>query len=119
MRKVTLIAIAMFALMSITAAFAQAGNTASGTLQVNATVNSSINLVFNSDAAGVALASGAGTNTAKLDFGPVSAFGGIPVTISRSVIAGTSFTVGTPVDVQVTATNSSSANYTLKAQLNA
>jgi hypothetical protein len=98
-------------------AMAQAGNTATGTLTVTATVNSSINLVFNSDAAGVALSSGAGTNTATLAFGNVSAFGPIGANITRTVVAGTSFTVSTPVDVFVAKANSSSANYTLKAQL--
>ena len=100
-------------------AMAQAGNTATGTLTVTATVNSSINLVFNSDAAGVALSSGAGTNTATLAFGNVSAFGPIGANITRTVVAGTSFTVSTPVDVLVSKANSSSANYTLKAQLGA
>ena len=101
------------------AAHAQAGNTATGTLTVTATVNSSINLVFNSDAAGVALASGAGTNAATLAFGNVSAFGAVAAGITRTVVAGTSFTVSTPVDVLVSKANSSSANYTLKAQLGA
>ena len=96
---------------------AQAGNTASGTLTVTATVNSSINLVFNSDAAGVALSSGAGTNSATLAFGNVSAFGAVSAGITRTVVAGTSFTVSTPADVLVSKANSSSANYTLKAQL--
>lgn len=120
MKKLALIVItiAMFAMMS-SAAFAQAGNTASGTLTVTATVNSSINLVFNNDAAGVALSSGAGTNAATLAFGNVSAFGAIAANITRSVVAGTSFTVSTPVDVLVTKSNSTSANYTLKAQLGA
>ncbi|HLW53091.1 MAG TPA: hypothetical protein VKW06_09630 [Candidatus Angelobacter sp.] len=120
MRKLTLIAIAtvMFAMVS-SMAVAQAGNTASGTLTVTATVNSSINLVFNSDAAGVALSSGAGTNAATLAFGNVSAFGAIAAGITRTVVAGTSFTVSTPVDVLVTKSNSTSANYTLKAQLGA
>lgn len=120
MKKLTLIAIAfaMFAMMS-SMAVAQAGNTASGTLTVTATVNSSINLVFNSDAAGVALSSGAGTNAATLAFGNVSAFGAIAANITRTVVAGTSFTVSTPVDVKVTASNSTSASYTLKAQLGA
>ena len=120
MKKLALIVItiAMFAMMS-SMAFAQAGNTASGTLTVTATVNSSINLVFNNDAAGVALSSGAGTNAATLAFGNVSAFGAIAANITRSVVAGTSFTVSTPVDVLVTKSNSTSANYTLKAQLGA
>jgi hypothetical protein len=120
MKKLVLltITVAMMMLMS-SVAFAQAGNTASGTLTVTATVNSSINLVFNSDAAGVALASGAGTNTATLAFGNVSAFGPVAANVTRSVVAGTSFTVSTPVDVLVSKANSSSANYTLKAQLGA
>jgi len=96
---------------------AQAGNTASGTLTVTATVNSSINMVFNSDAAGVALSSGAGTNNATLAFGNVSAFGAVVAGVTRTVVAGTSFTVSSPVDVLVSKANSTSANYTLKAQL--
>ena len=118
MRKSTIVTIlAVLALSG--AAMAQAGNTASGTLTVTATVNSSINLVFNSDAAGVPLSSGAGTNAATLAFGNVAAFGAIGANITRTVVAGTSFTVSTPVDVLVTKANSSSANYTLKAQLGA
>jgi hypothetical protein len=95
-----------------------AAQTATGTLTVNATVNSSINLVFNNDAAGVALSSGAGTNTATLNFGNVSAFGAVAAGITRTTTA-TTFTVSTPVDVLVTKANSASANYTLKAQLGA
>jgi hypothetical protein len=98
-------------------AMAQSGDTASGALTVTATVHSSINLVFNSDASGVALSSGAGTNAATLGFGTVSAFGALAGNVTRSVVAGTSFTVSTPVDVQVSKANSSSGNYTLKAQL--
>jgi hypothetical protein len=104
-------------LMISSAALAQAGNTASGTLTVTATVNSSITLVFNSDAAGVPLSSGAGTNAATLAFGNISAFGAVAAGVTRTVVAGTSFTVSTPVDVLVSKANSSSANYTLKAQL--
>jgi S-formylglutathione hydrolase FrmB len=114
------IVITILAVLALSgAAMAQAGNTASGTLTVTATVNSSINLVFNSDAAGVPLSSGAGTNAATLAFGNVAAFGAIGANITRTVVAGTSFTVSTPVDVLVTKANSSSANYTLKAQLGA
>lgn len=118
MKKLILLTItAAMILMMSSMAMAQAGNTASGTLTVTATVNSSINLVFNSDAAGVTLSSGAGTNAATLAFGNVSAFGAIGANITRTVVAGTSFTVSTPVDVLVSKANSSSANYTLKAQL--
>jgi hypothetical protein len=120
MKKLVMYTIATIAMLLLAASFAtaQAGNTANGTLTVTATVNSSINLVFNSDVAGVALSSGAGTNAATLAFGNVSAFGALgSPNITRSVVAGTSFTVSTPVDVLVSKANSTSANYTLKAQL--
>jgi hypothetical protein len=113
MKKVTLITIAAAVMMFSSLASAQ---TATGTLTVTATVNSSINLVFNSDVAGVAL-TGAGTNAATLPFGNVSAYGALGAGISRSVAAG-NFTVSTPFDVLVTASNSGSANYKLTAQLN-
>jgi hypothetical protein len=109
--------IVIFAAALMMTSLAAAQTTASGTLNVSATVTGSINLVFNSDAAGVALTSGAGTNAAALDFGSVSAFGAIPATITRTTTA-SNFTVSTPVDVLVTKTNSASANYTLTTQLN-
>jgi hypothetical protein len=115
MKKLTLIALAAAIMMIPALASAQ---TASGTLTVTATVNGSINLVFNSDAAGVALASGAGTNAATLAFGNVSAFGAVAAGVVRTTTA-TTFTVSSAVDVLVTKTNSASANYTLKAQLGA
>src|SRR5215831_7135713 len=119
MKKLILLTItAAMILMMSSLAMAQAGNTASGTLTVTATVNSSINLVFNSDAAGVALSSGAGTNAATLAFGNVSAFGAVAAGVVRTTTA-TTFTVSSAVDVNVTKTNSASANYTLKAQLGA
>src|SRR6185437_4704929 len=108
-----LIVIFAAALMMTSLAAAQ---TATGTLNVSATVTGSINLVFNSDAAGVALTSGANTNAAALDFGTVSAFGAIPATITRTTTA-SNFTVSTPVDVLVSKTNSASANYTLTTPL--
>lgn len=111
--KKTLLIVGVIALLLPGAAMAQ---TASGQLTVTATVASSITLVFNSDAAGVALSAGAGTNAATLDFGSVSAYGAVPATITRTVGAG-NFTVSTPVDVLVTRYNSASANYTLTAQL--
>ena len=121
MKKLVMYTIATIAMLLLASSFAaaQAGNTATGTLTVTATVNSSINLVFNSDAGGVPLSSGAGTNNATLAFGNVSAFGAVSAGVTRTVVAGTSFTVSTPVDVLVSKANSSSANYTLKAQLGA
>ncbi len=82
MKKVMLLTIFAALMMISSAAVAQ--TTASGTLTVTATVTGSINLVFNSDASGVALSSGAGTNAATLAFGNVSAFGAISAGIVRS-----------------------------------
>src|SRR5882672_7247760 len=116
MKKVMLLTI--FAALMMISSVAGAQTTASGTLTVTATVNGSIQLVFNSDAAGLALSSGAGTNAATLAFGNVSAFGAISGGIVRTTTA-TTFTVSSAVDVNVSKTNSASANYTLKAQLGA
>jgi hypothetical protein len=116
MKKVMLLTIFAALMMISSAAVAQ--TTANGTLNVTATVNGSIQLVFISDGSGVPL-TGSGTSTASLAFGNVSAFGALAANITRTVVAGTSFTVSTPVDVQVNKTNSASANYTLTAQLGA
>jgi len=119
MKKLTLltIAAAMMMLMS-SVALAQAGDTATGTLTVTATVHSSINLVFQKDAAGAAIG-GAGTNAATLAFGTVQAFGGaVPAGVTETTAAA-SFTLSTPVDVVVTKANSTSANFKLTAQLTA
>jgi hypothetical protein len=116
MKKVLILAVAA-AIVMFVPSFASA-QTATGTLTVTATVQGSIGLVFNSDAAGVALSSGAGTNAATLAFGNVSAFGAVAAGVVRTVNAN-SFTVSSAVDVNVSKTNSASANYTLKAQLGA
>jgi hypothetical protein len=115
MKKVLILAIAA-AIVMLVPSFASA-QTANGTLTVTATVQGSIGLVFNSDAAGVAL-TGSGTNAATLAFGNVSAFGALGAGVNR-VVGGANFTVSSAVDVNVTKTNSASANYTLKAQLGA
>jgi hypothetical protein len=114
MKKVMLLTI--FAVLMMISSAAVAQTTASGTLTVTATVTGSIQLVFNSDNAGVALSSGAGTNAATLPFGNVSAFGPVATGIVRNATAN-NFTVSSAVDVLVSKSNSASANYTLKAQL--
>ncbi len=115
MKKLMLLTIT--AALVILSTFASAQTTASGTLNVTATVNGSISLVFNSDASGVGL-TGAGTNAATLAFGSVQAYGGtVPAGVTRTTGA-SSFTVSSPFDVLVDKSNSASANYTLKAQLN-
>ena len=87
MKKVMLLTIFAALMMISSAAVAQ--TTASGTLTVTATVTGSINLVFNSDASGVALSSGAGTNAATLAFGNVSAFGAISPVSSAAPLQAT------------------------------
>jgi hypothetical protein len=117
MKKVMLLTIFAALMMISSAAVAQAGSTASGTLNVTATVNGSINLVFNKDAVGLALSLGAGTNAATLDFGNVSAFS-LPLAagLTRTTTL-IDFTISTPVDVVVTKFNSTSPPDTLQAQL--
>jgi hypothetical protein len=105
-------------ILMLTTASSLAAQTSTGTLTVTATVTSSINLVFNSDAAGVAL-TGSGTNTATLAFGNISAFGALATGVTRPTVTATTFTVSSAMDVNVTKANSASANYTLKAQLGA
>jgi hypothetical protein len=91
-------------------------NTATGTLTVTATVESSIGLTFENDAAGVAMA-GAGTNTATMALGSISAYGTIATPgVTRSLSA-TDFTVSSPFGVKVIKANTSSGTYTLAAAL--
>lgn len=112
-KLITLVLAAVLAMSTLSAA----QTTASGTLAVSATLQSSISMVFNSDASGVALGN-AGTNAATLNFGTISAYGALAANVSRSVAA-SNFTVSTPFDVQVSKANTASANYSLTAQLNA
>ena len=91
------------------------GQTSSGTLTVTATVQSSINLTFISDANGVAL-TGSGTNAATLGFGNVSQFISPPPKVTETIGA-TSFTVSTPFDIAVTKSNVTSATYSLTAEV--
>ena len=115
MKRTSLFAL-LIAGMLLLPVLASAQN-ASGTLTISATVQSSISMAFNSDASGVALSAGGGTNAATLAFGNISAFGAVGANITRSVVPGTSFTVSTPFDIMVVKTNSSSANFTLTGQL--
>ena len=89
--------------------------TSSGTLTISATVQSSISMYFTTNGSGVSL-TGSGTNAATLAFGNISAYGTLAANVSRSVGA-TNFTVSTPFDVSVEKSNSSSANFSLTAQL--
>ena len=96
--------------------FAAAQDTASGTLTVTATVESSIGLTFENDAAGVSLA-GAGTNAATMALGTISAYNTIGTPGVTRTVAATNFTVSSPFGVKVVKANTSSSNYTLAAAL--
>jgi hypothetical protein len=97
-------------------AFAAAQDTSTGTLTVTATVESSIGLTFENDAAGVALA-GAGTNAATMALGAISAFNTVSTPGVTRTVAASDFTVSSPFAVKVVKANSSSATYTLAASL--
>jgi len=96
--------------------FAAAQDTSTGTLTVTATVESSIGLTFENDAAGVSM-SGAGTNAATMALGTISAYNTIATPGVTRTLGGSSFTVSSPFGVKVVKANSASANYTLSAAL--
>lgn len=97
-------------------AFAAAQDTSAGTLTVTATVESSIGLTFENATAGVAL-TGAGTNTATMALGAISAYNTIAAAGVTRTVAASNFTVSSPFGVKVVRANSSSADYTLAAAL--
>lgn len=95
---------------------AQAQTTASGTLNAKLVNKSGIWLIFNTDAAGVALGN-AGTSAASLNFGNVAMYMATPpagVALTRTA---TNFTVSTPFDVYVGIGGTTSPSYTLQASL--
>jgi hypothetical protein len=110
--KVTLVAASLLAVPSLAAA----QDTSSGTLTVTATVESSIGLTFENDAAGVSL-TGAGTNAATMALGTISAYNVVATPGVTRTVAAANFTVSSPFGVKVVKANTSSANYTLAAAL--
>ena len=96
--------------------FAAAQDTSTGTLTVTATVESSIGLTFENDAAGVAL-TGAGTNAATMAFGAISAYNTIAAPGVTRTVSASDFTVSSPFGVKVVKANTSSATYSLAASL--
>jgi len=116
-RTVVLAVFVMFVLA--VSAFGQAGTVSpTATLAVSATVTPSIGIVFNKDTNGVTVTN-PGTSAATIAFGSVSAYGTLPANVTQPAGSptATNFTVQTPVDAYVTATNSTSATYTLTAKL--
>jgi hypothetical protein len=88
----------------------------SGTLTVTATVESSLGMTFENDAAGVTL-TGASTNAATMAFGAISAYNTIVTPNVNRTVSASDFTVSSLFGVKVVKANSSSSSYTLAAAL--
>src|SRR5271155_42647 len=96
-----------FALLGV----ANAQVTSGGTLGVSANIEGSINLTFLTATGGFAV-TGTGTATASLPFGNVQMYGGtVPTNVVRTLTGTTSFTLTTPVNVEVDLANSTSADF--------
>jgi hypothetical protein len=95
---------------------ARAQDTSTGTLTVTATVDGSIGLTFENDAAGVSMA-GAGTNAATMALGSISAYDALSTPGVTRTVSATDFTVSSPFGVKVVKANTSSGTYTLEAAL--
>jgi hypothetical protein len=111
LRNAAAIAAALVTIPSFAAA-----QSSSGTLSVTATVESSIGLTFENDAAGVPL-TGATTNAATLAFGTISAYNTIATPNVNRTVSASDFTVSSLFGVKVVKANSSSSTYTLAAGL--
>jgi hypothetical protein len=90
--------------------------TSSGTLGVSATVSGSIVMLITKDTSGMTV--GGSSSAATFGFGTVSYYGGTPPTgVTKTLQAGTSFTLATPFDVEVDVANSNSTTFSLAATL--
>jgi len=96
-----------------TATYAQ---TATGTINATLINKNGISLVFDSDPGGVVLGS-AGTSTASVNFGNVSAFGTLAAGVTRPTVTAANYVVQTLFDVQVIQSGLASPSYTLAGQL--
>jgi hypothetical protein len=110
--KAAMVAVTLLTVPSIAAA----QDISTGTLTVTATVESSIGLTFENDAAGIPL-TGAGTNSATMALGAISAYNAISTPGVIRTVSASDFTVSSPFGVKVVKANASSANYRLAAAL--
>ena len=108
-------AILVTALLTGSCAFGQ-NPTAQGTINATLINKNGIAIVFNSDAAGVALGNN-GSSAATLNFGTISAFGALAAGVARTAVNAANYTVRTTFDVQVTQGGLASPSYTLAANL--
>jgi hypothetical protein len=109
-----IIAITVLLLAGMAARADQGG----GALNVSATVDGSISLLFVSDPSGVSL-TGSGTSAAAAGFGTLQGFGSSPplgITITRT---SSEFSPSTPFYLKVVKANSISASCTVRADIGA
>ena len=105
------------AALLLAAAALNAQTTATGVINATLVNKSGISLVFDADAAGVALG-GSGSSAASANFGTISAFATpLSAGVTRPSVTAANFTVRTVFDVNVIEAGLTSANYTLTASL--
>jgi hypothetical protein len=107
-------------LISVLSAFTglvSAQVTGGGTLGVTADIQGSILVTFISDGSGLAV-TGTGSSSGSLPFSNEQMYGGTPATgVTKTLTSNTSYTLSTPVDIQVDVANTASSSYLLKAWL--
>jgi hypothetical protein len=115
MSKLSALALATALIATYGPNAAASGATASGTLTVTGTIESSISLTVESAGGTTA---GTGTDSALSSLGSISKFGSAPTgfTLSRGV---SNWALSSTVGVQVVKANLTSTDYTLTAQLGA
>lgn len=110
-------------MLSSIAGWAQAGQTASAQLSINLTVQSSIGLIFQNNAAvgsnGFCPLTNSGTNNVGLDLGIASFPGGSDslACVAYTHVTGAIYQVSSAFDVVVSKSNTSSPNYRLAAEI--
>jgi hypothetical protein len=92
------------------------GQTATGVINGTLVNKNGISLVFDTNAAGVALGN-SGTSAASANFGNISAFGALAGGVTRPSVTAGNFTVQTIFDVNVIEGGLASTGYTLTANL--
>jgi len=117
-KLVLMTVISAFGLASV--AYALPPVTSGGTMAFSADVLSSINLIFTTDASGFTV-TGSGSAAGTLTLGNVQMYGGtVPTNVTRTPNTNVSFTLSTPIDVEVDVANDpSSLTYSLLGNLNA
>ena len=94
---------------------ANAQTVGNGTMGVTADISSSILITFTSATGGLAV-TGTGTSAGALPIGSVQMYGGTTATgVTKALQTNVSYTLTTPVNVQVDVANVTSSAYTLAA----